>query len=92
MSELNNLFMRPWLVSIVEVVELESFTSKSTEKALPPLILRCHFSQHRQSYFDRSHESKNMDSIKVVLSTHLNLHQNVKKIVVTCSDWQTITR
>ena len=80
MGELNNLFMGSRQICVIKVVELKAFTAKPAEKALHPRSCFAIFNDIVRtvavvaSYFDRSHKSKSMDSIKIVLSTHLNLH------------------
>ena len=85
MGELNNLFMGSRQICVIKVVELKAFTAKPAEKALHPRSCFAIFNDIVRtvavvaSYFDRSHKSKSMDSIKIVLSTHLNLHQMILK-------------
>ena len=80
MGELNNLFMGSRQICVIKVVELKAFTAKPAEKALHPRSCFAIFNDIVRtvavvaSYFDRSNKSKSMDSIKIVLSTHLNLH------------------
>ena len=80
MGELNNLFMGSRQICVIKVVELKAFTAKPAEKALHPRSCFAIFNDIVRtvavvaSYFDRSHKSKSMDNIKIVLSTHLNLH------------------
>ena len=80
MGELNNLFMGSRQICVIKVVELKAFTAKPAEKALHPRSCFAIFNDIVRtvavvaSYFDRSHKSKSMDSIKIVLSTHLNFH------------------